>query len=212
MKKHLGLLLVIFSIISINFLCGDTLFDMVREKYRQVYSLHGNFYQTICSENYGTCQEFSGKFYILRPYYTRLEVASPQRQLIISDSLNLYIYLIDQKRIYEQSSELSYNFFKLFDAFMNESQRVIKRNEEDGLVYYTCVNPKDSLNLSSTVSFENFVFGINKKSKLIEAFSFVTPSSDEVTFKLSALKVNEKIPRKMFLFKIPQGVEVIKLK
>ncbi|MCS7257957.1 MAG: outer-membrane lipoprotein carrier protein LolA [candidate division WOR-3 bacterium] len=206
--KKFGLLLIICA--TANFLSGDALLDTIKQNYKRIFSLQGKFNQTICSEVSGTCQELSGKFYIMRPYYTRLEVDFPKKQLIVADSLNLYIYLIEQKKVYQQKTVMNYNFFKLFDTFLNMPQNLKSTEKKAGFIYYMLLS--DSLNLDSDIPFKSYSLGVNQKSRLIEEFSFVDLSGNEFSFKFQALKVNEKIPKKLFSFKIPKGVEVINLK
>jgi outer membrane lipoprotein-sorting protein len=71
----------------------------LRSTYLGLKTLSGTFTENICSEDQGTCTEFEGKFAISLPGRYRLEVTEGQKQLFVSDSTNLWIYLADQKRL-----------------------------------------------------------------------------------------------------------------
>ena len=181
-------------------------FSNVKAKYDKINTIQGTFTQTLCSSEQGTCQQFEGKFYIAKPYYSRLEVTSPEKQLIITDSASFYIYLTDKKKVYVQPASAGINFFKIFEMLLADTARFALTAQDDQ--YYTFQSKNDSLN-QYTSGFEDMKFVINGKTNLIEQFSYVDYSGNETSFELSKMKINEKLASKLFKFTIPKDVEII---
>lgn len=202
MKYSIAILYIGICLVSAK---GERLSD-IKNKYDNIQSIQGNFIQTLCSSEQGTCQQFEGKFYIAKPYFSRLEVTSPEKQLIITDTANLYIYLIDKKKVYVQPASASMNFFKIFEMMLDDTTRFNLTSKTDK--YYTFQSKKDSLNRYSS-SFEDMKFVINSKTNLIEQFSYVDYSGNETEFQLSKIKTNERLASKLFKFTMPKGVEII---
>lgn len=175
----------------------------IKNRYDKITSLQGNFMQTVCSELSGTCSAFSGKFLIARPYYSRLEVISPEKQLLVTDSLYSYIYLQNQKKLYVQSINVGVNFFKIFDLFLSDTAHFIIIKEDSN--YATL---KDTLKETSMISDLSLTF--NKKTYLIEQFQFTDMNGNEMKFELTNLKVNPKVSHKQFILEIPKSTEIIR--
>jgi outer membrane lipoprotein carrier protein len=77
---------------------SDSLWANLRARYLGLKTLTGTFEEQICSDQAGTCQNFSGKFSIGVPDRYRLDVTEPQKQVIVSDGSSLWLYFPDQKR------------------------------------------------------------------------------------------------------------------
>ncbi|MCX8014700.1 MAG: outer membrane lipoprotein chaperone LolA [candidate division WOR-3 bacterium] len=179
----------------------------IKNTYDRIQTIQGNFTQTICSPNDGTCQQFEGKFYIKRPNLSRLEVNKPEKQILITDSSNLYIYLVNPKKLYIQSANSGINFFAIFDLLLNDTFNFQLTAIKNNLLQFEL--QKDSLQ-PVTENFRNLKFLCNTKTNLIEKFSYLDNSEREVEFALSKIKVNENIPQKLFKLTIPKDVKVFK--
>lgn len=185
---------------------ADNLIAKIKTKYDNIKTIQGNFTQNTCSEFTGTCQQFEGKFSIARPYYSRLEVTVPEKQLLVTDSLYSYIYLVKQKKLYVQTANSGISFFKIFDMFLNNTTKFI-RTDQDSL-YTILTYKKDSL--EPITMFNDLALHINNQTRLIEQFAFTDMSGNEMKFELTNLKINPKLSRKLFTVEIPKGTEVIK--
>ncbi|MCX7785420.1 MAG: outer membrane lipoprotein carrier protein LolA [candidate division WOR-3 bacterium] len=181
------------------------LFHNLKNTYAQIKTMQGKFVQTVCSELEGTCRKFEGKFFIARPCFSRLEVISPEPQIIVLDSINLYIYLPKQKTVYIQPQNLSVNFFKIFDALFADSLR-FKLSEKTGYWVWELIQDTSD----KTTLFKQLKFYVHKQSNLIEQFLFSDASKNEIEFQLSNLVINKNLSPKLFKFTIPKGVRIVK--
>lgn len=196
-------LIIIILLVLNNFIYAEGVMVKIKNRYDKITSLQGNFMQTVCSELSGTCSAFGGKFLIARPYYSRLEVINPEKQLLVTDSLYSYVYLQNQKKLYVQSLNAGVNFFKIFDLFLSDTARFIIIKEDSN---YTTL--KDTLKETSMISDLSLTF--NKKTYLIEQFQFTDMNGNEMKFELTNLKVNPKFSYKQFTLEMPKGTEIIK--
>jgi len=205
MKYFLKLTIVLLTI-NIAVSANNNLISVVKEKYAKITTIQGNFKQNICSESEGACQQFDGKFSIKRPNFSCLEVIHPDKQIIVTDSTNVYIHLVNKKKVYVQPANNGLNFFKVFDIFLNAPSKFIVINQENE--WSVLSYKKDTLDESNV--FQDLKLYINNKTNLIEKFSFIDFNSSENTFQLTDIKVNPNLSTKLFKFTIPKGVEVIK--
>ncbi len=74
--------------------------------------------------------------------------------------------------------------------------------------YWESKDKKDSLDQQEV--FTELKFYINKKTSLIEKFSFTDMNGNENTFELSNIKLNPKMGNKLFTLEVPKGTEFIK--
>lgn len=181
------------------------LFNRLKNNYSQIKTMQGKFIQTVCSEVEGTCRQFEGKFFIARPCFSRLEVITPEPQVIVLDSINLYIYLPKQKTAYIQPQNLSVNFFKIFDALFEDSIKFKLSEKSDYWVWELSRDTSQQISL-----FSDLKFYVSKKTNLIERFLFTDASKNELEFQLSHITINKKISPQLFKFSVPKGVKVIK--
>jgi chaperone LolA len=204
--KYLSAIFIIIAIFNARVTGEDITFSDIKLKYDKIKTIQGNFTQNLCSADEGTCQQFEGKFYIKKPYFSRLEVTNPEKQLIVTDTSNLYIYLTDKKKLYIQSANAIMNFFQIFDLLLNDTSKfVLSGNDKN---YYVFTLKKDSL-AEDLYSFDDMKFTINNKTNLIERFSYTDLNGQETEFELSKMKINEKLSPKLFKFVMPKGIEVI---
>jgi chaperone LolA len=204
--KHTYGILIVLALNTASYCFSNNLIANTKQVYNEIKTIQGEFFQTICSEDDGTCQSFQGKFSIARPYYSRLEVTSPDKQLIVSDSTNLYIYLVAKKKVYVQSASAGVNFFKIFDLFLDDTMSFVITDQDTSRTVLQYKN--DSLEQSSM--FEGLTIEINNHTNLIEKFSYSDINTGEMSFELANIKVNPKLGSKTFKFEIPKGVEVLK--
>lgn len=187
-------------------LANNSLMSIVQEKYSKITTIQGKFIQNLCSEEQGTCQQFEGIFSAQKPSFSRLEVTKPEKQLIVSDTANLYYYLVNKKKVYVQSANTGINFFKIFDILLQDTAKFTMTGSDNK--YAILQYKKDTLEQSNI--FEDLKLSINNKTYLIEKFSFTDFTGSENEFILTNIKVNQNLSPKLFKFTIPKGVEVIK--
>jgi chaperone LolA len=202
------LLVFLFCIVGINLGHASISVNVhdIKVKYDNIKTIQGNFIQNQCSESEGTCQQFEGKFYIAKPNLSRMEITSPTKQIIITDSNNVLIYLVNKKKVYIQPASMGINFFKIFDMFLNDTTNFIMVNPDT--TFSVLEYKKDSLDQQET--FTDLKFYINKKTSLIEKFYFADMNGNENTFELSNITLNPKLGTKLFTLEVPKGTEFIK--
>ena len=202
------LLVVLFTLVGANLGNTSNIASVhdVKVKYDNIKSIQGNFIQSQCSESEGTCRQFEGKFYISRPFFSRLEITYPDKQVIVTGSNNILIYLVNKKKVYVQPAGTGINFFKIFDMFLNDTANYIMLKPDTNYSVFTY--DKDSLNPDSY--FNELKFYVNSNTLLIEKFSFADMNGNENTFELSNIVLNSKLGKKLFTLEVPKGTEFIK--
>jgi outer membrane lipoprotein carrier protein len=205
MKYFLKLTIVLLTI-NVAISANDNLISVVKEKYAKIKTIQGNFTQNICSEKEGTCKQFEGRFSIQRPYFSRLNVTNSEKQLIVTDTANVYIYLINKKKVYIQPASNGINFFRIFDLLLTDTSKFqITSNEDE---YSALRYKKDTLDESYV--FQGLKLYINNKTNLIDKFSYIDFNGLENEFQLTDIKINPNLSSKLFRFSVPKGVEVIR--
>ena len=181
---------------------NDSLWQNLRARYLGLKTLSGTFTENICSEQAGTCTAFEGKFSISVPAKYRLEVTDPQKQLIVSDSTNLWLYLADQKLAQKQPA----GGFAPVLAFLGpilDSTATGEVSKDSTGTYVVKVTMGDSLS-----ALNDLVLELDETAARITGFSFVDGWGNKTHFGLYDQQWNPKLSPALFRFTPPKGVTV----
>jgi len=184
---HLFLVLLIASSPS-----GDDhlLWPKVKDRYKKIKSLQGNFVQRVCSETEGRCEEFSGRFSALKPNLLRIEVAKPKNQLIIADGESLSV-LVDEQIMSKTPIKETPPFLLFFELFQDSFHIQATKEKNRVLLLLTPVD----------TSYYSLTLGINPKNLLIEEIRFADWEGNQTEISFSKLVVNKNLPKSLFKVK-----------
>ncbi len=181
---------------------SDSLWQNLRARYLSLKTLSGTFTENICSEQAGTCTPFEGKFSISVPAKYRMEVTDPQQQLIVSDSINLWVYLPDQKLAQKQPA----GGFAPVLAFLGpvlDSTATGEVTKDSSGTYVVKVKMDEDMS-----AMNDLVLELNETATRITGFSFVDGWGNKVHFGLYDQQWNPTLSPKLFKFTPPKGTTV----
>lgn len=184
-----GLEMIVFSLLlSLSFLFGtQNLWLKIKEKYKKVNTIQGNFSQRVCSEAEGTCEEFQGYFYAQKPNLLRVEVKKPKKQLIIADGESLSIS-VEGKEVSKVPLTETPPFL-LFFALLRDSFNVqVNPNKNRVLLQLTPVD----------TSYYSLFLGVNQKNLLIEEIRFEDWEGNRTEIFFTDLMINKRLSKKLF--------------
>ncbi len=184
---------------------GEELLAKVSDRYSAISTIKGNFSQQTCIKASGLCQEFSGKFYIKRLNLFRLEVTSPESQLIVSDGTILWTYLKKDKKAYKADVTKSQTVFSPFELLLNYQARysIQLLPADDGQFVVRLL-----LKVQSPLIGEIRLM-VSADDYTIKKFTVLDTMGNEMVFTLSRVKYNQKLSSGFFSFTPPVGVEII---
>ncbi|KPJ74187.1 hypothetical protein AMJ52_01635 [candidate division TA06 bacterium DG_78] len=206
MKK---IITIFFSIVSLVNVVGlyaldvDQVIDKTLEKYENMTSFYAEFTQLYCDETSGTCQNFDGKIYFMKPNFFRMEFEDPH-QIYVGDSSSLWIYIPDEKRAIRQ--HLGHVPFAVCpDMFLKDYEKNFLAEltkEEDNKVEIT-LTPKEDTDIYSTIAVT-----IHSKKYEIMAIAIFDNTGSENKFEFDKIEINKKISKKLFEFNPPEGTAI----
>jgi outer membrane lipoprotein carrier protein len=181
---------------------ADSLWQNLRRRYTSLKTLSGTFEERICSEAAGTCQDFSGRFSIRVPSRYRLEVTDPVRQLLVSDSTSLWIYLPDEKRVLKQPAGGFAPVLAFLGPVLDSTATADVYRDSTGN-YVADVHMDEELSAMAGLRLE-----LDATATKIKAFSFSDAWGAQYHFTLSDQNWNPRLAPKLFRFTPPKGVTV----
>jgi outer membrane lipoprotein carrier protein len=181
---------------------NDSIWQDLRARYLGLKTLSGTFTENICSEQQGTCAEFDGTFAIAVPARYRLEVTEGPKQLFVSDSTTLWIYLADEKRAVKQPA----GGFAPVLAFLGpllDSTATGEVSKDSTGIYVVKVTTGDEMSALSDLLLE-----LDETGTRIDGFSFSDGLGNKVHFRFYDQEWNKKLPAGTFKFTPPKGVTI----
>ncbi len=167
-------------------------------------TLEANFHQTLRDANGLVLQRTKGKFYLSRPGKFRWDYASPYEQKIISDGKRIWIYdvSLEQVTVKKQSKNIATTPMALLDSNLKLHQqfKVKPLDNHDGIYRLKLSSKKNS------GDFGEIVVGVDKHGlRFLQLYDQFDQTTDIVFDKM---KINIRLPVKLFQFKPPKGVDV----
>jgi outer membrane lipoprotein carrier protein len=180
----------------------DSLWSNLRRRYLSLATLSGTFQERICSEAAGTCQDFSGRFSIRVPGRYRLEVTDPVRQVIVSDSTNLWVWLPDEKRCIKQPAGGLAPVLAFLGPILDSTATATISRDSSG-TFVADVSMDEELSTLSGLRLE-----LDKTATRVIGFSFTDPWGSQYHFALQEQVWNPRLSARLFRFSPPRGVTV----
>ncbi len=181
---------------------NDSIWQNLRARYLGLKTLSGTFTENLCSEQDGTCTEFDGTFAISLPARYRLEVTEGTKQLFVSDSTTLWIYLANEKRAMKQPA----GGFAPVLAFLGpvlDSTATAEVSKDSTGIYVVKVSMGDAMS-----AMDDLVLELNEAGTRINGFSFNNGMGNKVHFSFYDQQWNPKLSPALFKFTPPKGVTI----
>lgn len=199
--RKLTLLLLILAAAALA--SSDSLWQRLRQRYVSLKTLSGTFEERICSEAAGTCQDFSGRFSVRVPGRYRLEVTDPVRQVIVSDSSTLWIYLPDEKRAMKQPAGGLAPVLAFLGPVLDSTATADVHRDSTGTWVANVSMGEDDMSALNDLRLE-----LDATATRIRAFSFTDAWGSQYHFTLKDQNWNPRLNNRIFRFTAPRGVTV----
>ncbi len=171
-------------------------------------TLQANFEQTLRTHEGEILQQTEGRFYLNRPNRFRWHYRMPYEQIIVADGERIWIYDVElaqvtvQKHSTQQTTGLSSSPMALLqDSATFYQSFTVTPLDEHKSVYRLKLESK-----TGESDFTKIVVGVDAKGlrfmQLHDQFEQVT----DIVF--SEIIINTKLPKELFEFHPPQGVDV----
>ncbi len=208
MKLFFIKLFLLFAVASVNAFAEDKKLstgEIYLEKFLvNTHTLEANFQQTLRTHKGEILQQTEGKFYLDRPGKFRWNYQSPYEQIIVSDGERIWIYDVElqQVTVQKQTAGLPATPMALLEdsSKLYQSFNVYPLDEQNG-VYRLKLQSK-----TKESDFAEIVIGLDVKGlrfmQLHDQFEQVT----DIVF--SEITANIKLPKEIFEFIPPEGVDV----
>lgn len=201
MKKSIITTLILTIFFSANMVLSsqtkEDIFEKLKSKFQNIENISFNF-KSINDHN------LNGQ--IIADKYNKYSITYPDRK-IICDGISVWNYSKNEKQMIiskfkTNSSAAIHSIF--FDILKKYHAYDLKSEVISNKTYYRVYlksNDNEVNNITITVSPKNEIFSLN--------FSIDNSSGN---FRILNLKINQKINKKIFEIKTPQGVEIIDLR
>jgi outer membrane lipoprotein carrier protein len=196
------LLLTLAVLVGLAGAASDSLWQNLRARYLGLKTLSGAFTENICSEEQGTCTTFEGKFAISLPARYRLEVTESVKQLFVSDSATLWIYLPKAKRIIKRPG----GGFAPVLAFLGpilDSTATGEVSKDSTGTYVVKVSTDDEMS-----ALHDLILELDDAGTRIDGFSFNDGTGSKLHFRFYDQKWNPRLSPELFKFAPPEGMTV----
>ncbi|MFO7650671.1 MAG: outer membrane lipoprotein chaperone LolA [bacterium] len=174
----------------------------LRARYLSLKTLSGSFDETISDASGGPAQRFTGSFRIRLPGRYRLEVDSPQKQLIVCDSTTLWIYLPAEQRALRQPAVGPSPVLAFLDPVLDPNTEAEVYTDSSGRKSVRILTP-DSLSALGDLTLE-----LDASAERIAAFSFTDGWGNRTRFALKNQQWNPRLAARLFTFTPPKGTTI----
>jgi outer membrane lipoprotein carrier protein len=179
---------------------AQTELESVIARYQKVNTIAGKFEQSICSDEQGTCMDFSGRFTLARPDKFRFDIADPFDQVLVGDSTDLWVYF-PESSMARHTPGMPNPFFEIL---LNSSTDVFQAESlltQDHATRLTLL-PADSL-----ASFQRIALQLTDDHSITQ-IDMDDGLGNHTKYSLSGVKYNSRIADKTFEFTPPEGTNV----
>ncbi|MFO7675830.1 MAG: outer membrane lipoprotein carrier protein LolA [bacterium] len=181
---------------------ADSLWPRLREHYLGLRSLSGSFDETIHSELDGSTQEFSGSFWSVLPDRYRLEVTSPQRQLIVANDTVLWFHFPDEHRAVREVQPRAIPILAFIEPVLDTLTTARFEAGPDGTTI-AFVESADEMPALQDLKLE-----LARDRRRIDAFEFFDAWGSHYRFVLRSQQWNPDLAPALFRFDPPPGTTV----
>ena len=177
----------------------------VKNFYEKTQAMRANFYQVVTDKQGRKVQEVHGAMQLKRPNKFRWDYSKPFEQQIISDGRQVWLYDTElaQVTVRELGKAIGSSPAALLagDSEVDKSFKLANAQAQGGLDWVSA-SPKDKES-----GFEKILLGF--KDNKLQEMSLLDSFGHQTKIVFSQLEVNPTLDEKSFLFKPPQGVDVV---
>lgn len=178
----------------------------LKDFYTQTQAMRADFTQVVTDKQGRKVQEVQGEMQLKRPNKFRWDYHKPYEQQIISDGKQVWLYDTElaQVTVRELSKALGSSPAALLagDAALDKNFKFSNVDRQSDIEWVKA-NPQNE-----DSGFENILLGFKagelKEMELVDSFGLQTK------IKFNQVEQNPSLDNKMFLFKVPKGVDVVK--
>jgi len=174
----------------------------LRSRYLGLKTLSGLFTENICESQQGTCTEFEGRFAISVPSRYRLEVTEGMKQLFVSDSTTLWIYLPSLKKVVKRPGGGFAPVMAFLEPVLDTTAEVEITKDSTG-IYVVKISTADEMS-----AMNDLVLELNEAGTQIDGFSFVDGLGNKVHFGFYNQEWNPELSPSLFKFTPPKGIPI----
>lgn len=171
-------------------------------------SMQARFEQVVLGNQKNSSSKSSGSMALQRPGKFRWEVQQPNPQWLIADGQYLWIYDIDLEQVTRQKLDTHHTnspAYLLSGSIKDLKQHfeVTRLSADDAKILGFRLKSRDHQDLFAwaDIYFQN---GVLKKMSLKDTLGGIN------IFYFTQVKINPKLPEKLFTFHVPKGVDLIK--
>ena len=174
--------------------------------YEQTNSMRAEFTQVVTDKQGRKVQEVQGEMQLKRPNKFRWDYNKPYEQQIISDGKEVWLYDTElaQVTVRELSKALGSSPAALLagDAALDKNFKFTNVDRKSDIEWVKATPQAEDSGFDSILL--GFKAGELKQMELVDSFGLQT----KINF--NRIEQNPNLDNKMFLFKVPKGVDVVK--
>lgn len=196
-------LIVLFSISNAVF--SQTSGELLQAKLNAIRTMTANFNQVVKAKQREVSRS-SGTMALERPGRFRWQTLDPMEQLIVADGQKMWVYDVDLEQVTVKKQEKGLGgtaalFLSGYDDTVTKDFNVTQQSKGKVITF----------DLKSKSSKENFQrIKIIFTQELLTGLELHDQLGQITTVKLMQIKSNPKLTAKLFQFKPPKGVDVVK--
>lgn len=188
---------------------GEEAVQKVQDRYDKTKRLSLRFERTFRWKLTDEVQHFEGAFYFKKPNRFRLETSS---QVIVTDGKALWIYTPSNQQVlvepYQKESGMS-GLEGFLSAFSEGYVPTYTRDErvKDHLCHVLLLRPKEPDSYIREIT-----AWVDPEIWFVRKIQYVDINGDTTTYELTSLKVDSKLDDGIFVFTVPEGVDVVDMR
>jgi outer membrane lipoprotein carrier protein len=205
-----------FQFLVLSFSYSITVSDVlknVQQKEKETESMVAVLVETITSKTSNAKQTFEGSITLKKPDKIYVEFKKPMNQKIISNGKVMWVYMQDLKQVMQQEMSLGgvndpiLSIGKMLETLQKDYNVVLQgtENVEGEETYVLDLTPKkENKYLSKMKTY------ISKQTWLPIKTNVMDMEGSDISVVFKNIKLNVKIDNKIFEFKPPKDVEIMK--
>lgn len=220
MKNFCIILLLVVAIITFiplnRQVSGASLDDIIlkiQNVYHETRDLTADFIQESTLRSIDRTQTARGKIYFKNPGKLRWDYKSPAKQEIVTDGKTLWMYLPEDNQVI--MNELSKVYRSSTSTFFLMGMGNLKRDFHIELLPSPSEEGENDYSLKlvpneQQSNFDELFLSVDKSNFLVTEIYFNDFYGNFIRIKFKNISVNKGLPDSLFLFHIPEGVDIVK--
>lgn len=177
---------------------------LVQKKLSAIRTMHAHFSQTIQAKHRLIARN-SGVMVLARPNRFRWQTKHPMAQTVVADGKSVWIYDVEleQVTVSKQTQKLG----AAGALFLSQSDDAVRRDFTVTTVPHQSMDVFDLHAKSSKSNFEHV--RLSFKGNILSTIELDDQLGQHTVIHLSAIRINQPEPARLFQFRAPVGVDVV---